>query len=248
MSDKSDPEKNATDEQESQEEKKEITEETTDEKSEETEKQDEKVDQIKTEDETEVIDEPEKQDSEEDITEEKKDEQKVDAVKEVDTKQDAGEIEKKDAKKKKDDDFQYIVRIANTDIDGNKKIIHGLTSIKGIGAHMASLLSDTIGIDKNLKMGDLSESQIDKIRKSIEDIEKIAPKWMLNHRNDYESGEDIHLIGPEIDMRLRDEINIMKKIRSYRGIRHERGLPARGQRTRANNRKGLSLGVSKKRP
>ena len=51
----------------------------------------------------------------------------------------------------------------------------------------------------------------------------------------------------DIDMRLRDEINIMKKIRSYRGIRHERGLPARGQRTRANNRKGLSLGVSKKR-
>ena len=96
-------------------------------------------------------------------------------------------------------------------------------------------------------MGDLSESQIDKIRKSIEDIEKIAPKWMLNHRKDYETGEDIHLIGPDIDLRLRDEINIMKKIRSYRGIRHERGLRVRGQRTRANNRKGLALGVSKRR-
>ena len=53
--------------------------------------------------------------------------------------------------------------------------------------------------------------------------------------------------GTDIELRLRDEINIMKKIRSYRGIRHELGLPARGQRTRANNRKGLSLGVSKKR-
>ena len=48
-------------------------------------------------------------------------------------------------------------------------------------------------------------------------------------------------------MRLRDEINILKKIRSYRGIRHERGLPVRGQRTRANSRTGLTLGVSKKR-
>jgi len=71
---------------------------------------------------------------------------------------------------------------------------------------------------------------------------------MFNHRKDYETGNDIHLTGSEIDMRLRDEINIMKKIRSYRGIRHERGLRARGQRTRSNNRSGLTLGVSKKRP
>jgi small subunit ribosomal protein S13 len=70
---------------------------------------------------------------------------------------------------------------------------------------------------------------------------------MLNHRKEYETGKNIHLIGTEIDTRLRDEINIMKKIRSYRGIRHERGLPVRGQRTRANNRTGLALGVSKKR-
>jgi len=70
---------------------------------------------------------------------------------------------------------------------------------------------------------------------------------MLNHRKDIETGEDIHLIGSEIGLRLRDEINIMKKIRSYKGIRHERGLTVRGQRTRGNNRKGLTLGVSKKR-
>jgi small subunit ribosomal protein S13 len=62
-----------------------------------------------------------------------------------------------------------------------------------------------------------------------------------------ETGKDIHLIGPQIDMNLRDEINIMKKIRCYRGIRHERGLRVRGQRTRGNNREGLSLGVSKQR-
>ena len=157
---------------------------------------------------------------------------------------------KKEESKKKDgksEDFRYIVRIANTDIDGDKKLVHGLTSIKGIGMHMGSLIVNETGIDKNIKMGDLKDNQIEKIQKALENINNNAPSWMLNHRKDYETGEDIHLIGPDIDMRLRDEVNIMKKIRSYRGIRHERGLPVRGQRTRANNRKGLALGVSKKR-
>jgi len=155
--------------------------------------------------------------------------------------------EKKDSKKKKDDDFEYIVRIANTDIDGNKKVVHGLTMIKGVGMRVGNLIADKAGVDRKKKIGELSNVQIDKIRKSLEDLTDNAPGWMLNHRKDYETGENIHLIGSEIDMRLRDEINIMKKIRSYKGIRHERGLTVRGQRTRANNRKGLALGVSKKR-
>jgi len=112
---------------------------------------------------------------------------------------------------------------------------------------MAVLVADAAGINRNVLIGDLSDAEIDKIKEAIEDVENNAPSWMLNHRKDNETGEDIHLTGSEIDMRLRDEINIMKKIRCYRGIRHEMGLPVRGQRTRANNRKGLTLGVSKKR-
>ena len=161
-----------------------------------------------------------------------------------------GKTEAKKVKKeedKKKDDFRYIVRIANTDIDGEKKLVRGLTSIRGIGMHMSALITDETGIDRDIKIGNLTDSQIEKIKEALEDIEESAPKWMLNHRKDYETGEDIHLIGSDIDMRLRDEINIMKKIRSYKGIRHERGLPARGQRTRANNRSGLTLGVSKRR-
>ncbi len=158
---------------------------------------------------------------------------------------------KKEDKKKEeehDDDFRYIVRIANTDINGEKKLIHGLTSIKGVGHHMGVLVANETGINRNVKFGDLTDAQIEKIQKTLDSILDIAPGWMLNHRKDYETGEDLHLIGPEIDMKLRDEVNIMKKIRSYCGIRHERKLPVRGQRTRANNRKGLALGVSKKRP
>jgi small subunit ribosomal protein S13 len=156
---------------------------------------------------------------------------------------------KKEIKKKivEKDDFRYIVRIADTDIDGEKTLARGLTSIKGIGMHMSTLIIDTTGLERNLKMGNLSDNQIEKIQVALENIINTAPNWMLNHRKDIETGKDIHLIGSEIDMRLRDEINIMKKIRSYKGIRHERGLTVRGQRTRGNNRRGLALGVSKKR-
>jgi len=190
---------------------------------------------------------------EEKVDEETKDVQKSEE-KQEDKKQPAKASKKDEAKKepkkkadKKDDDFQYIVRISNTDIDGDKNIVYGLTSIKGIGMHMATFIMEKTGMDRKLKMGKLSESQIKKLQDAIDIISDEAPEWMLNHRKDYETGEDIHLIGPDIDLKLRDEINVMKKIRSYRGIRHERGLPCRGQRTRANNRKGLTLGVSKKR-
>ena len=156
---------------------------------------------------------------------------------------------KKNEKKAKpeDDDFQYIVRIANTDIDGNKKLIHGLSSIKGIGRHLSTFIIQKTGLDRSAKMGYLKEDQIETIKEAIDSIQDDAPTWMLNHRKNYEDGENIHIIGPKIELTLRDEINIMKKIRSYKGIRHERGLTVRGQRTRANSRKGLTLGVSKSR-
>jgi len=159
-------------------------------------------------------------------------------------------IEVKKEKPKKADrgpDFKYIVRLSNTDVDGEKNVVYGLTGIKGIGVHMATLIADETGVNRYTKIGDLTDTQIEKLQEIIDNVNKNAPGWMLNHRKDYETGNDIHLIGSDIDMQLRDEINIMKKIRSYRGIRHERGLPVRGQRTRANSRKGLALGVSKKR-
>ena len=150
-------------------------------------------------------------------------------------------------KDKKDDDFRYIIRLANTDINGEKTIVMGLTQIKGIGRHLAFIITDKVGIDRSIKIGDLNDQQIEKIKVAIEEITNYTPGWMLNHRKEIDTGKDIHLISSDVDMRLRDDVNLLKMIRCYRGIRHESGLPVRGQRTRANNRKGLALGVSKKR-
>ena len=200
-----------------------------------------------------VADETEKQKDQEieQVKEEKtegppvKEEQKEKKVKPV--KSEEKQPEKAKKKSKHGEDFKYIVRLSNTDIDGEKNLVYGLTGIKGIGMHLAKLISGKSGIDQHKKIGNLSDPEIEKLQDLINSIVDHAPIWMLNHRKDLDTGDDIHLVGSEIDMRLRDEINIMKKIRSYRGIRHERGLRARGQRTKGNNRRGLALGVSKKR-
>lgn len=219
----------------------------------------EKVDQKKTdeskESEKNLSQSEEEKEKSEDVKPEKK-EAKADKEQTPSESKDKSTKQKKEQKKKEktdkktkseDEDFKYIVRIANTDIDGNKKVVHGLTMIKGIGFHMGSLIADYTGVDIDKKMGNLSDQSVKKIIDALNNLDNIAPSWMVNHRKDMETGEDIHLIGSDIDMRFRDEVNIMKKIRSYRGIRHERGLRVRGQRTRGNNRSGLTLGVSRKR-
>ncbi|PNX45723.1 MAG: 30S ribosomal protein S13, partial [Thermoplasmata archaeon M11B2D] len=143
--------------------------------------------------------------------------------------------------------FNYIVRIVNTDINGENNIVQGLTQIKGIGRHMATFIADTAGVDRKIKFGNLPEPEIERLKEVLENLDEYAPTWMLNYRKDMYTGENIHLISTDITSRLRDDINMMKMIRSYRGVRHELGLKVRGQRSSSNGRKGLALGVSKRR-
>jgi small subunit ribosomal protein S13 len=150
-------------------------------------------------------------------------------------------------KKEHGENFNYIIRIVNTDINGENNVVQGLTQIKGIGRHMATFIADTAGVDRKLKFGNLPEPEIEKLKEVLENIDEYAPTWMLNYRKDMYTGEDMHLISTDVATRLRDDINMMKMIRSYRGVRHEVGLKVRGQRTSSNGRKGLALGVSKRR-
>jgi small subunit ribosomal protein S13 len=70
---------------------------------------------------------------------------------------------------------------------------------------------------------------------------------MLNRRKDLLSGEDRHIMGADLLVNLREDINLLRKIRSYRGIRHERGLKVRGQRTKSTGRRGAVVGVVRKK-
>ena len=145
-----------------------------------------------------------------------------------------------------DENFNFIVCIANTDIDGQKKTVVGLQSITGVGKRVAQIVAKKADVDPHVKMGSLPDEKVKEIETLVKTYVEYAPTWAINRQNDYESGADMHLIGNDLDIIQKDDINRMKMIRCYRGVRHEGRHKVRGQRTRSNGRHGLTLGVQKK--
>ena len=111
-----------------------------------------------------------------------------------------------------------MVRIARKDVDGNKPVAHAIADIKGVGIALSGAIISQMGLDLDQKIGYLPDDTINKIEDAIRDPKKVnVPDWMLNRRNDYETGKTEHLIESDLIMRLRDDLNRMKKIRSYKG-------------------------------
>lgn len=153
------------------------------------------------------------------------------------------------AKKKdssKQDEIKHLVRIANTDLEGKKSVQNSITGIKGINRRIARIISDRSNVDPTATIGYLEDEKIDSLKKTIEEIESILPTWMLNRRKDLLTGDDKHILATDILLTKREDLNTLKKTRSYRGVRHERGHKVRGQRTRSTGRKGLTVGVKRK--
>ena len=150
-------------------------------------------------------------------------------------------------KQTEDENFNYIVRIANSDIDGQKRTVIGLQSIKGVGKRVAEIIAKKAGIDPAVKMGSLSDEKVAELESLVTSYVEYAPQWAINRQNDYETGADMHLLGNDLDLVQKDDINRMKMIRCYRGIRHEGHHKVRGQRTRSNGRHGLTMGVTRKK-
>ncbi len=145
--------------------------------------------------------------------------------------------------------FRHIVRIANTDLDGNRRIGDAIRKIKGVGFSFASAVCQLAKIDGSKKAGNLLPEEVKRVDEAIATASKTVPVWMLNRRKDMEDGTDKHLIGADITFAQESDIRFMKQIRSYKGVRHTMGAPVRGQRTRSNFRrnKGKVIGVIKKK-
>lgn len=146
-------------------------------------------------------------------------------------------------------EFKHIIRIANTDLDGKKHILYALRKIKGVDIMYANMALASAGIDKTKKAGELLDSEAEKLNDIIQHPKKYGcPEWMLNRRNDVETGEDTHLLMADLDFTKDTDIKRMMKTKSYKGLRHQARLPVRGQRTKSNFRrqKGKGLGVKKK--
>lgn len=123
---------------------------------------------------------------------------------------------------------EFMARIAGVDLPRDKRIEIGLTYIYGIGRPTATAILEKAGIDPSTRVKDLSEEEAGKIRRII---------------------EEEYLV--EGDLRREVSLNIKRlmEIGCYRGIRHRRGLPTRGQRTKTNarTRKGVKKTVSRKK-
>ena len=147
-------------------------------------------------------------------------------------------------------EFKHILRVVNTDLDGGKPVVHALKKIKGVSFMFANLVCNVAGVDKTKKVGYLSDSETQKIEEVIVNPAKFnVPVWMLNRRKDYESGEDKHLLGSDLNFQNDNDIKRLKMIKAYKGMRHAAGLPVRGQKTKSNFRrnKGKGLGVKRKK-
>jgi len=121
-----------------------------------------------------------------------------------------------------------LARIAGVNIPTNKRVQIALTYIHGLGRSTAKELCDALGIDEGRRVNDLSDAEVLRVREYIDANLKV-----------------------EGDLRRETSMNIKRlmDLGSYRGLRHRRGLPVRGQRTHTNarTRKGPAKAIAGKK-
>jgi len=146
-----------------------------------------------------------------------------------------------------DKDLRYFVRMRNTDLDGTRSVQISLTKIEGIGRTTARVIARLANVDPLVLMGKISDDEAGRLRTVVESYGPQVPRWILNRPADVYTGEGKHLMGTDVLITKDDDVNRMRKIRCYRGIRHETGQKVRGQRTKSTGRTGTTVGVSRKK-
>jgi len=160
---------------------------------------------------------------------------------------------KSSAKKGKVVEFKKIIRIANADLDGSKRVEHALIKIKGVSWALSHAIREVMGLPRDTLLSDLSKEQLDKIKEILESPAKFGiPSWLLNRRRDPVTGKDLHIYASDLVLTHKMDIRRLQNMRCYRGIRHMFNLKCRGQRTRSNGanvrgRKGGTVGVVRKK-
>ncbi|MBD3253686.1 MAG: 30S ribosomal protein S13 [Candidatus Lokiarchaeota archaeon] len=143
---------------------------------------------------------------------------------------------------------QVFFRKLRTRVDGNARVEYGLTQIKGVGKRFAQAVVKLANIDRSARIGAIPEKDINRIEEIIlNPIDEGIPRYLVNRCKDLRTGEDLHKIGNQLEITVKRDIDRMKRIRSYKGVRHRLGLKVRGQRTKSTGRHGLVIGVMRKR-
>ncbi|CAE7193961.1 RpS18 [Symbiodinium sp. KB8] len=181
-------------------------------------------------------------------------------------------------------DFQFILRVLNTNVDGREsedkallplkpagiaaqpaawgplrsphppvsacsvrcadsaEVAYALTAIVGIGRRLSFLILKKAGISPNLRAGQLSAEQIEKVVAILSNpLDYKIPEWFLNRQKDFVDGKSFQVYSNNLSTKLRDDLERMKKMRLHRGVRHYWGLKVRGQRTCTTGRGDTKL-------
>jgi small subunit ribosomal protein S13 len=144
--------------------------------------------------------------------------------------------------------YRHIIRVADTDLKGEKQIVYALRRIKGVGTSFGHAVCSILHLDEARKVGSLTDEELRRVEEVVRNPAQFGlPSWVYNRRRDRDTGKDIHLCGNALAFSQESDIRMMKKIRCYKGVRHMLGQPVRGQRTRSNFRKnkGKVMGVKK---
>jgi len=123
-----------------------------------------------------------------------------------------------------------------------------LESISFLNQKVNKAVVKVAGINPKLRVGVLSEKDVSRIEEIVlNPVENGIPDWMVNRKKDLRTGENLHLIGNTLEITVKRDIDRMKRIKSYKGVRHHLGLKVRGQRTKSTGRHGLVIGVIRKK-
>jgi len=146
------------------------------------------------------------------------------------------------------DKFQHILRVLNTNIDGRRKVGFALTAIKGVGRRFAHVVIRKADVDLNKRAGELSDEEVERIITIISNPRQYKiPDWFLNRQKDVKDGKYSQVTSNNLDTKVREDLERLKKIRAHRGLRHYWSLRVRGQHTKTTGRRGRTVGVSKKK-
>merc|ERR1739842_143741 len=146
------------------------------------------------------------------------------------------------------ENFQHILRVMNTNLEGKRNTMFAITAIKGVGRRFANIALKKADIDMSKRAGEMTEEEVEKIVTIISNPRQYKiPDWFLNRQKDIKDGKYPQVMSNSLETKLREDLERMKKIRAHRGLRHYWGLRVRGQHTKTTGRRGRTVGVSKKK-
>jgi small subunit ribosomal protein S13 len=143
--------------------------------------------------------------------------------------------------------YKAVIRIAGVDLPGNVKVGYALPKIRGVGRSFSNAVLRGAGVNPDAPTGQLTDEEVSRIEDALREPGKYGiPSWLFNRQKDPFIGKSVHVVGPDLLIQLRKDVETMMKLKSWKGVRHALGLKVRGQRTRTTGRLGQTVGVKRK--